>query len=469
MRARLTQAREYSRIMRGERIFSFRKKRRIKNNRRRVKFMFGGSMDPLSLTLLIVIIVLILLSGFFSGTETAFSCANRIKLKSFAALGKRNAKAICQFADEKYDKLVTAILVGNNVVNLTASALGTLLFANLLKNTTLDHTTISTIVLTVAVLIFGEITPKYFASVYPEKMCFFFYPLMQLFYWILSPICKIFDGYKYVLTKIFKLKKDDSLTDEELISLVNEAEEVGTLKEDESELVRSALEFDDLKVEDILVPRVDAVAVERSASMEEICEVFKKYGYSRIPVYEETIDHIVGLIHERDFFIAYLNGEKDISSIMQEIVFTTEYTRISTLLKQLQKQKVHMAAVLDEYGGIVGIVTLEDILEELVGDIWDEHDEEEVFYGKISDKEYWVDGRCDLEEFFELYGMEDEDENFEANTVGGWVTEHCGGIPPIGQLFRFKNLEIKVVKATKQKVLKIRSRYDEDLPADEEK
>jgi CBS domain containing-hemolysin-like protein len=197
--------------------------------------------------------------------------------------------------------------------------------------------------------------------------------------------------------------------------------------------------------------------------------VFKKNSYSRIPVYEETIDHIVGLIHERDFFIAYLNGEKDISSIMQEIVFTTEYTRISTLLKQLQKQKAHMAVVLDEYGGTVGIVTLEDILEELVGDIWDEHDEEEVLYGKISEKEYWVDGKCDLEEFFELYDMPEEDENFEANTVGGWVTEHCGGIPPIGQLFRFKNLEIKVVKATKQKVLKIRSRYDEDLPADEEK
>ena len=423
-------------------------------------------MDPLSWKI-VVIVVLILLSGFFSGTETAFSCANRIKLKSFAALGKRNAKAICQFADEKYDKLVTAILVGNNIVNLTASALGALVFAEILTGTGVDYTTVSTIVLTVAVLIFGEITPKYFASVYPEKMCFFFYPLMQLFYWILTPICMIFDGYKYVLMKIFKLKKDDSVTDEELMSLVDEAEEVGTLKEDESELVRSALEFDDLKVEDILVPRVDMVAVEASATMEEICEKFKKHGYSRVPVYEETIDNIVGLIHERDFFLAYLSGAKDISGIMQEIVFTTEYARISTLLKQLQKEKVHMAAVSDEYGGTVGIVTLEDILEELVGDIWDEHDEEEVLFGKISEREYWVDGKCDLEEFFEIYDMSEEDENFEANTVGGWVTEYVGDIPTTGQLFRFKNLEIKVVKATRQKVLKIRSRYDEDLPADE--
>jgi CBS domain containing-hemolysin-like protein len=264
------------------------------------------------------------------------------------------------------------------------------------------------------------------------------------------------------------LKKDDSITDEELMSLVDEAEEDGTLKEDESELVRSALEFDDQKVEDILVPRVDVIAVNMHASMEEICGVFRKHGYSRLPVYEETIDHIVGLIHERDFFLAYLKGEKSIKSILQEVVFTTEYTRISTLLNQLQKEKVHMAVVSDEYGGVVGIVTLEDVLEELVGDIWDEHDEEEVLYGQISEEENWVDGKMNLEEFFALYDMEQDDEKFEAITVGGWVTEQCGGIPPVGETFRYKNLEIKVVKTTRQKVIKIRSRYDETLGEDEE-
>ncbi len=421
-------------------------------------------MDPLSLT--IIIVVLVLLSGFFSGTETAFSCANRIKLKSFAALGKRNAKAVVAFADEKYDKLVTAILVGNNIVNLTASALATILFVHLVGEN--GGATLSTVVMTVVVLLFGEITPKYLASVYPEKFCFIFYPLMQFFYWILMPICKIFDGFKWLLTKAFRLKKDDSITDEELMSLVDEAEEDGTLKEDESELVRSALEFDDQKVEDILVPRVDVIAVNIRSTMDEICQVFRKHGYSRIPVYEETIDNIVGLIHERDFFLAYLNGAENVQSIVQEIVFTTEYTRISTLLKQLQKEKVHMAAVADEYGGVVGIVTLEDILEELVGDIWDEHDEEEVFYGLIAGKEYWVDGKCDLGEFFALYDMEQEDENFEANTVGGWVMEECGGIPTVGEVLKYKNLEIKVVKTTRQKVLKIRSRYDELFGESEE-
>lgn len=421
-------------------------------------------MVPLS----IVIFILVLLSGFFSGTETAFSCVNKIKLKSMLALGKKNAKAVLSFADEKYDKLITAILVGNNIVNLTASALGAILFGQLIANDQATATTVSTAVMTVVVLIFGEITPKYFASVYPEQACFFFYPLMQLFYWILTPICKIFDGYKYLLTKIFKLQKDETVTDEELMSLVDEAEEVGTLKEDESELLRSALEFDDLKVEDILVPRVEVIAINKHSSMDEIMLAFKDSAYSRLPVYDGSIDRIVGLIHQRDFFVAYLEGKAQIDELIQEIVYTTEYTRISTLLKQLQNQKIHMAAVLDEYGGFDGIVTLEDILEELVGDIWDEHDEEEVLFGKIAEDEYWVDGRCDLETFFDLYDMEKEDENYESNTVGGWVTEKYGGIPPVGEVLNFKYLEIRIVKTSKQKVLKIRSKKTETYVEDDE-
>ena len=383
------------------------------------------------------------------------------------ALGKKNAKAVYRFADQKYDKLVTAILVGNNIVNITASALATILFGQLVQDQNLAAT-LSTAVLTVIVLLFGEITPKYLASVYPEKFCFFFYPLMQLFYWILMPLCKIFDGFKWLLMKIFKLKKDETITDEELMTLVDEAEESGTLKEDESELVRSALEFDDLKVEDILVPRVDVHAVAEDWTMDEIREVFEKTGYSRLPVYKETIDNVIGLIHERDFFSGYIKCETEIGHLVQDIVFTSEYTRISALLKQLQKSKIHMAAVSDEYGGLVGIVTLEDILEELVGEIWDEHDEEEVLYGSVGEDEYWVDGKCNLTDFFALYDIEDVAEEYESNTVGGWATEKYGGIPPIGETFLCKNVEIKVVKANKQKVLKVRSRKIDETWEDDE-
>ncbi len=422
----------------------------------------------MNLPLTIAIIVLVLLSGFFSGTETAFSCANKIKLKTYVTQGRKNAKAVYNFADDKYDKLVTAILIGNNIVNLTASALGTVLFAQILIHKPDLAPTVSTIVLTIVVLLFGEITPKYLASVYPEKMCFLFYPLMQLFYWLIFPLSVIFDWYKQGLAKIFKLKKDETVTDEEILSLVEEAEESGTLREDESELVRSALEFDDLKVEDILVPRVDVKAVGEDWTMEEIREVFEGTGYSRLPVYKETIDNVIGLVHERDFFSGYIKGEKEIGHLVQDIVFTTEHTRISSLLKQLQKQKIHMAAVSDEYGGLVGIVTLEDILEELVGEIWDEHDEENVRFGKISEGEYWVDGKCALEEFFELYeNVESAEEECESNTVGGWVTEMYGEIPPIGEILRYKQLEIKIVKATKQKVLKVRASLVEAVDEEE--
>lgn len=420
------------------------------------------------LPLIIAIIVLVLLSGFFSGTETAFSCVNKIRLKTYVSQGKKNAKAVYKFADEDYDKLVTAILVGNNIVNLTASALGTILFAQLMVNHQDLSATVSTIVLTVVVLLFGEITPKYFASVYPEKMCFIFYPLMQIFYWVLWPFSKVFDFYKAGLKKVFKLKKDETVTDEELLSFVEEAEESGALKEDESELVRSALEFDDLKVEDILVPRVNVYAADIESTMEEVCELFKKTGYSRLPVYKDTIDNVVGVIHERDFFVGYLGGEKEIGHLVQEIAFTTEHTRISALLKQLQKQKIHMAAVSDEYGGLVGIVTLEDILEELVGEIWDEHDEEEVLFGEIAEGEYWVDGRLDLESFFEIYETETGETEFESNTVGGWVTEVYGGIPPVGEVVRFADLEIKAVKTTKKRVLKVRSKRVENVENEEE-
>ena len=422
-------------------------------------------MDHLPLT--ISIIVLVLLSGFFSGTETAFSCANKIKLKTYVAQGKKRAKTIYKLADENYDKLVTAILIGNNIVNLTASALGTILFSQLIMSADVAAT-VSTLVLTVVVLIFGEITPKFIASVYPEKMCFVVYPLMQLFLWILFPFSTIFDYYKAGLKKLFKLKKDDVVTDEELLSLVEEAEESGTLKEDESELVRSALEFDDLKVEDILVPRVDVFAVSEDSTMDEIRETFEKTGYSRLPVYKDTIDNVIGLIHERDFFSGYVRGEKEIGHIVQDIVFTTEYTRISALLKQLQKQKIHMAAVSDEYGGLLGIVTLEDILEELVGEIWDEHDEEEVLFGKVANDEYWVDGKCELEDFFHLFETEFLDEEIESNTVGGLVTELYGEIPPIGEVIAYKNVELRIVKATKQKVLKIRAKRVENIENENE-
>jgi len=425
-------------------------------------------MEPLPLS--IVILALVALSAFFSSTETAYSCANKIKLKSMITLGKKNAKAVYKFADEGYDKLVTAILVGNNIVNLTASALGTILFSKLIADQNLAAT-VSTAVLTVLVLLFGEITPKYLASVYPEKFCFFVYPLMTLFYWLLWPICKIFDGFKWCLAKIFKLRKDETVTDEELKSLVDEAEESGTLKEDESELLRSALEFDDLKVEDILVPRVDVYAVEEESTMEEVLEVFRKTGYSRLPVYKETIDNVVGLIHERDFFVGYLKGETNIGHLIQDIAFTSEYTRISSLLKQLQKQKIHMAAVSDEYGGLVGIVTLEDILEELVGEIWDEDDRAVRNVVPMTDGSYSVNPEEHVLDVLDELGLdysEEEEEEIGRKLMNELAYEVFPHIPVAGDSFRYLGMKISVLVMRHNRImrLKVRRLTETELEAD---
>ncbi len=404
-------------------------------------------------SLLIAIIILILLSSFFSATETAYTSLNVIKVKSLTQKEPKYKKVLNLY--DKYDKLISTILVGNNIVNITASSLSMLLFGMLLVGKPDSIvSTVSTAVVTVVVLIFGEITPKFLAKTYPEKFALAFYPLIIFFYYVLAPINFIFSGFKWLLSKIFRLSIDDTITDEELITIVNEAEEDGTLKEEESNLIKSAIEFDDLEVKDILLPRINMVAVSVDATKEEIKRIFEKERYSRLPVYNGNIDSIIGIIHEKDF---YRNSKKDfdIKAIMQDVVFVVEHTKISVLLKKLQSKKVHMAIVLDEYGGTLGLVTVEDIIEELVGEIYDEHDEEIVKIKQNVDGTYTVSGATELVDFFETFELLDEDEEFDANSVSGWITEYLGEIPLTGKTFEYKNLSVKITKTTRKKVLEI--------------
>ena len=411
-------------------------------------------MDSETVPLLIAVIALLLLSGFFSSMETAYSCANKIKLRSMSSTNKRASKTL-RLA-ENFDKLISTILIGNNIVNITMTSLTGVMFARLLANSPADPVTISTIVTTVAVLIVGEITPKMIAKVYPEKFAMAGYPLMMFFTYLLYPINLIFTGYKFVLSKIFKLKNEEVITEDEIMTIVEEAQEDGTLRKDETNLIRSVIEFDDLEVGDILIPRVNITAVEVNTPHEKIKQLFDDDGYSRIPVYKETIDSIIGILHEKEFFLAYLAGKKDISRLLQPVVYTTEHVKISALLKQLQKKKTHMAIVLDEYGGTLGIVTLEDILEELVGEIYDEHDEEVTFFRQVSETVTIIDAKANLSDMFELYGIESEEDNFDANTVSGWVIEQLGEIPPVGTKFDFMHLAVEVTKSTVKKVLEIK-------------
>ena len=385
-----------------------------------------------------------------------------MKLRTLVSNGNKRAKQVLNLAETNFDKLISTLLVGNNIVNLSATTLATIFFADILRNTNVDSALISTIVMTVAVLIFGEITPKFIAKIYPEKFAMTFYPIVIFFYYVLYIFNFAFSGWKWLIAKIFRFKNDNVITEDEVLTVVEEAEEDGTLKEEETRLIRSVIEFDDLEVGDILVPRVNIVAVEVQSSMEDIRRVFDEEGYSRILVYKDTIDTVIGTIHEKDFFNAYLAGKKNVDGILQNAFYTTEHAKISNLLKQLQKKKVHIAVVLDEYGGTLGLITLEDILEELVGEIWDEHDEEINYFKKVSDTVYLVDGNAPLSDTFDYFGLKVENEQFDANTHSGWIIENMGEIPHAGGKFEFENLVFEVTKSTVKRVLQVKVTVKEE-------
>ena len=415
-----------------------------------------GNTPTFNTWLFIAILALIIMSAFFSSTETAFSCANKIKLRALASNGNKRAKKVLDLAETNYDKFITTVLIGNNVVNLTATTLATIFFTGLIADGN-TAAVVSTASMTLAVLIFGEITPKFIAKAYPEKLAMGFYPIIKFFYYVFYLLNLIFGGWKWLLSKIFRFKDEDVVTEDEIMTIVEEAEEDGTLKTEETELIRQVIEFDDLEVGDILVPRVNIIAVDVSSSMDEIKKVFEKEGYSRLPVYKDSVDTIIGTIHEKDFFNAYLRGKKGIDGIMQNAFYTTEHAKISDLLRQLQKKKVHIAVVLDEYGGTLGLITLEDILEELVGEIYDEHDEIINYFKDLSQDTVIVDGNAPLKDAFERFGFTgDQDDEFDANTVSGWVIELLGIIPHAGYQFEHKHLSIEVLKSTVKRVLQVK-------------
>ena len=407
---------------------------------------------PLSIAL----IILILLSAFFSATETAFSCINRIRIKSWVNNGNKRARLVLNLADD-YDKLITNILIGNNIVNITAASLATVLFSNLLDSSL--ATTISTIVMTLAVLIFGEIIPKTLAKKYPESFSMFVGPIIYGVSLLLYPISLPFFGLQKLLNLIFKPKNNNGSTNEELITIIDEAQHEGALDEEDSTLIKSAIEFNNVEVDKILTPRVDIIAVRRNAPMEEIVEVFRESGYSRLPIFEDTIDNIIGFIHEKDFFLALHDGEGNIEKIIQDVYCTSPQVDVSTLLKELQKNKEHLAVVIDEFGGTEGIVTMEDCLEELVGEIYDESDEVIGMFKKLDDDTYIVNGNADIEDTFELLNFKPKEE-YESNTVGGWVLEIIGHMPEKGYTFTYENLTIQILKMEFRRIRSLRIHID---------
>ena len=406
--------------------------------------------DSSSLSMVVILVILVILSAYFSATETAFTSLNRIRLKSKADAGNRRAALALKLVDQ-YDKLLSTILVGNNIVNLSASSLATVFFTEGLRLQ--NGAVISTAVITIVVLVFGEVSPKSLAKEYPESFAMFSAPMMRILMVILTPVNFLFSLLKKLLSKVFHKQGDSGITEEELVTMVDQAESEGGLDQHESKLIRSAIEFNDMEVDEILTPRVDIVAVEDTDSMDEIAQAFAESGYSRLPVYHEDIDDIIGVIHEKDFHAARYRGQTDVKAITGPMLYTTGNTKISELLRILQREKAHMVIVVDEYGGTEGLVTLEDIVEELVGEIWDEHDEVIEEFKKQEDGSYLISCSADLTDLFDLFSIKGE---CDANTISGWVMEQIGRIPEEGDCFQSDGLDVTVTKVDHRRVREIR-------------
>ena len=408
-------------------------------------------MDSSSISMLVALVVLVVLSAYFSATETAFTSLNRIRLRTRADNGSLRAAKTLELAEE-YDKLLSTILIGNNIVNITATTVATVLCTKWFRQ---YGPTVATVALTVIILIFGEISPKSLAKENPESWAMFSYPLLKVLMVVFTPLNFLFTQWKRLLGRVFRKKGEDGITEEELVGMVDQAENEGGLDEHESDLIRNAIEFNDLEVFEILTPRVDLVAAGENSTMEEVGALFAESGYSRIPIYHDTIDNIVGVVHEKDFYAARYRGETMVSNIKSPVFYTTGNTKISELLRILQKNKAHMAVVVDEYGGTEGIATLEDIVEELVGEIWDEHDEVIETFRKQEDGSYLIACSADLDDMYDLFQVKGE---CDAATVSGWVMEQVGRVPEVGDHFQAEGLDVTVTRVEHRRVLEIQVR-----------
>ena len=409
----------------------------------------------------IALILCILLSAFFSATETAFSACNRVKLKTVEGPRKARAQLALSLL-EKYDSLITTVLIGNNVVNIVGPAIATLLFTTrIMPGKEEAATTAASLFMTVVVLFVGEVGPKTLAKQQPEQYAMAVAPAIRVLMIVLKPLDLLFSLWRKFLGKLVKAKPEESQIEEELITIIDEAQTEGDIEEDEGKLIRSAIEFNDQAAQDVMTPRVDMTAIEDTATIEEAAELFRSTWFSRIPVYHEDLDHIVGILNEKDFYKMTHEGCTEITKIMKEPVFAPTSLSISNLLKLFRKSKTHMVILLDEFGGTDGIVTMEDVLEELVGEIYDEHDEISEEVVEQEDGSLSVDGNMQLEE---LLGKINIENTFHADTVGGWTAEKLEKVPEVGDSFSLEGHKFTVMEMDGFRVTRIKV---EKLPPEE--
>jgi len=402
---------------------------------------------------IIAIAVLVLLSAYFSATETAFTSANRIRLKNLAGDGNRKAREVLELS-ENYDTLLSTILVGNNIVNIAMSSIATVFFLQLYPK---YGATIATAVITVVVLIFGEISPKSIAKEKAESFSMFSAPFIRAVMFLLTPINWIFAQWKKLLHVLFDVDDSRPITEDELLTIVEEAETEGGIDEGQSELIQNAIEFNELEAWDVLTPRVEIEAIELDEDKEDIARLFLETGFSRLPVYEDDLDNIVGVLNQKDFHNYIKGTDVPVSAYVKPVIFVAGSMKISQLLKRLQKAKAHIAIIVDEYGGTSGLVTMEDIIEELIGEIYDEHDGDQLQdIVQQQDGTWRVLCGSSVDKMFDYF---DVDEDLDCNTVNGWVVLQIDRLPAVGDHFiyeaDFKRFDVTVTKADDRKALEI--------------
>ena len=407
-----------------------------------------------------IMAVLILFSAYFSATKTAFSSLSKTRLKVMSEESKKAALAYT--ISENYDKLISTVLIGNNIVNIAVASLGTVMFVDIIGEGI--GATVSTVVVTIIVLIFGEVTPKGIAKNNPENFAVFSAPIINLLMILFTPLSFILSKLKNLISKIFKSKKSAGMSQEELLLIVDEVEQEGVIDEDESELLHNAIEFSELCAEDILTHRVDIEAVSIDADKKDIAHIFSTTKFSRLLVYEDTIDKIVGVIHQKDFYSETAITRQSIRDIMSTPIFILKNEKIDDILRKLQQAKSHIAVILDEYGGTYGIVTMEDILEELVGDIWDEHDEVVEEFTEVEENIFRVDGMMNFEDFCKEFDIEAESQSI---SLGGWVAEQLERIPEAGDSFDFGKLHVTVTDTDTNRASLIEIKIKEEAPEEE--
>jgi CBS domain containing-hemolysin-like protein len=423
--------------------------------------------DSYHLAVVISLLALLCFSAFFSASEMAFSSLNRIKLKNLAAKNRR-ARLVLKMLDA-YDKLLSTVLIGNNIVNIVSSALATVLFVGIFGA---KGVSIATVLMTVAVLLFGEISPKTLAKESPELTAIRAAPLLRFFIFVFTPLNYLASAWKKCIVRLFPVRGDRSVTEDELLTFVEEVRQEGGINKQEEEMIRQAIEFDDLTAGEIFTPRIDVAAVSENDSVEEIDRKFAETGFSRLPVYRNTIDNITGVILLKDFHHEVMKGRKTQAEVVKPVVFVTKTIKISKLLRTLQQKQAHLAVLVDEFGGTLGIVTIEDIVEELVGEIWDEHDEVVEPIKKTADGNFMVMGSANLQDMLGFIMAHNDPETDDGETdseiapggmpepvanttVGNWVMENLGGLPRAGEQFAWNGLRIRVSRVLRHRVMEV--------------